>query len=483
MYYKLIFTLALTWVICHTASADDGTVDTLKYYSTTQNDSCNMLIYLPAGYTDEGNTDHYPVFYLMHGAGEDYSYWIRAGFADTVLNYYIANEIAVPMILVTPDGRTLAPEIFNNEMMNDIIPYIESNYRVIADKDHRGMGGLSWGGQQTLVLGIPHYELFGYLAVLSSGYFSDSYYNEADAFLATNAADVEESLRYFYLGEGTKYDLAYDYGIRALEMFRDYGLTVHYWEYSGGHQWTVWKEDFKSFTPFLFRDSTVRYVSLAFQGGIIKNSTIMTYRDSLAPAPQDPARTGYTFAGWFTEPEYVDSFDFSMDTIRHNITVYAKWDINSYKVSFNSNGGNYTPDTIITNYNTYIEEPVEPEKTGLYFGGWYSDVELTNQWLFDMSKVTRDTTLYAKWNDFTSIGSGQNTAVFIYPNPAQNYLQIGNLQSKAAIDIYNIEGSLLIHDDNIGSNGMVDLENIPQGIYTLVVQSNNENYRFKFVKQ
>jgi hypothetical protein len=74
-------------------------------------------------------------FILMPGGGEDYTYWMRAGKADTVLNYYIEHGIAVPMILVTPDGRNLSPEIFSNEMLNDIIPYVESNYRVKADKD------------------------------------------------------------------------------------------------------------------------------------------------------------------------------------------------------------------------------------------------------------------------------------------------------------------------------------------------------------
>ena len=482
---KQFFIIAIVWVISFTTSlADEGRIITVTYYSTTQSDSCNMNIYLPAGYDEPANSDvNYPAFYIMHGYGEDYEYWGRQGKADTVLNYYISNEIAVPMILVMPDGRNLSPEIFSNEMLNDIIPYIESNYRIIADKDHRGMGGLSWGGAQSLEVGILHYDMFGYLAIMSSGYFTEDNYNEARALLETDAVEMEQSIRYFYFAQGTKYDQTYEIGMVALHMFRDYGLTVHYWEFSGGHQWEVWREDFKSFTPYLFRDTTTRYISLEFQGGIIKNSTIMTYRDSLAPAPPDPTREGYSFAGWYTEPECIDSFNFSTDTIKRNITLYANWSINSYKVSFNSHGGDYTPDTITAVYNTLIEEPVEPQKAGLYFGGWYKDTLFIDKWDFTLSRVKQDITLHAKWSDVTSIHENHKSSIIVFPNPSQSYFQIGNLQSDADIDIFGIEGNVLIHKEGINSSSHIDIENIPKGIYTIIVYGTNENYHLKFIKQ
>jgi uncharacterized repeat protein (TIGR02543 family) len=484
LYFKLILTILFVWMIGYTGSANVGTLDTLTYFSTTQSSSCNLIIYLPAGYTEVGDTNHYPVLYLMHGGGEDYTFWTGTpGRADTVLNYYISHGIAVPMILVTPDGRNLSPEIFSNEMFNDIIPLIESNYRVKADKDHRGIGGLSWGGSQTLELGILHYDMFGYIASMSSGFFSQAKMDEADAFLDTNDIDLEKSLRYFYFAEGTKYDITYDIGMQSLAIFRNHGLTVHYWEYSGGHQWSVWKEDFKSFVPYLFRDTTTRYISLEFMGGVIKNSTIMTCRDSLATAPEDPTRYGYSFAGWYTEPEYIDSFNFSMDTIKSNITLYANWSPNSYTVSFNSNGGNYTPDAIVAVYNTRIEAPVEPTKEGLFFEGWYSDTLYEFKWDFAINRVTKDIALLAKWGDGTSIPDDQKSSIVVFPNPAQSYLQIGNLQSEACVDIFSIDGNLLIHKDKIDSNGLINIESIPQGIYTIVINCANENYHFKFIKQ
>jgi uncharacterized repeat protein (TIGR02543 family) len=482
--FKLFILLGITLAINFASSAADGTVLTIKYHSTTQNDSCLMNIYLPAGYNDAADSNnHYPVFYLVHGHGEDYSYWIRAGFADTVLNNFISAGKAVPMILVMPDGRDLPPITYSNEILNDVIPYIESHYRVKADKDHRGVGGLSWGGMQSLEVGILHYQMFGYMAILSSGYFAADGYDRAKTFLQTNAAAVEKNLRYFYFAEGTSYDLAYSSGMTALKLFRDNHLTVHYWEYSGGHQWSVWKEDFKSFVPYLFRDTTTRYISLEFQGGRIINSTIMTNLDSLATAPPDPTRTGYSFSGWYKEPECIDSFGFSTDTIKANITIYAKWNINSYKVSFNSSGGNYTPDTLLAAYNTKVEEPMQPTKSGLYFGGWYTDTTYSQKWVFTSFPVTNDMTLFAKWAEFTSVKESQDPGIILYPNPAQTNLQIINLQSEADIDIINIEGKSLMHLDKVSSNDKINIEELPQGVYIMVVNYMNKNYHLKFMKQ
>jgi uncharacterized repeat protein (TIGR02543 family) len=156
---------------------------------------------------------------------------------------------------------------------------------------------------------------------------------------------------------------------------------------------------------------------------------------------------------------------------------------NSYKVSFNSNGGNYTPDTIIALYNTKIEEPVAPTKEGLFFGGWYSDTLFEFKWDFDVNRVTKDITLYAKWNETSSTIDYQKSSIVVFPNPAQSYLQIKNLQSDASIKIFSIEGNLLIHKNNIDSNGIIDIGNIPQGIYTIVINCADENYHFKFIKQ
>lgn len=482
---KIVFFYLIGMLINYTVVAAEGKVITISYHSTTQNTLCNMNVYLPAGYDEPADTSKYPVFYLFHGGGENYTHWYNYGSIKATLDNYISAGTAVPMILVMPDCKDLAPETFSNEMINDIIPYIESNYRVLADKDHRGVGGLSWGGLQAMDLGIYHYEMFGYSAILSSGWFTSetATYQKARTFLGTNSSDMEKSIRYLYFSEGTSSDIAYENGQATLKVFRDYDLTVHYWEHPGGHTWTAWKEDFKAFVPYLFRDSTTRYISLEFQGGVITKSTIMTNLDSVVTPPTDPTRAGYTFSGWFKEPECTDSFNFATNSIKSSITLYAKWNINYYKISFNTNGGNYTPDTLEVCYKGIIEEPLEPQKSGLFFKGWYTDSTFTKKWDFSTNLVTKDITLIAKWSDSnTSVNEDQVTDIVLYPNPAHSYLQIVNLQSDTKVDIFSLDGRLMIHKELLSSQDSFSIEKLPEGIYVIRINSLNETNSYKFIK-
>ena len=111
--------------------------------------------------------------------------------------------------------------------------------------------------------------------------------------------------------------------------------------------------------------------------------------------PADPTRTGYTFAGWYLDDAYATSF--SDLIILESITVYAKWDINTFTVTFESNGGTSINNQTV-NYNGSVVEPVAPTKEGYAFAGWYSDQALTTAYNFT-SAVTANVNLYAKWDD------------------------------------------------------------------------------------
>ncbi|HEY9123837.1 MAG TPA: InlB B-repeat-containing protein [Bacteroidales bacterium] len=454
-----------------------GTVTTITYYSTTQKVDCKMNVYVPYGYDQEADTvNSYPVFYLIHGGGENYTHWVNSGNAKGTLDEFIAAGKAVPMILVMPDAKNLAADVFAKELINDIIPYIEKNYRVKADKDHRGVGGLSWGGLQAMEAGIYHYEMFGYLSVLSSGWFTNetATYNRAKAFLSAHGKDMEKSIRYLYFSEGTSTDIAYNNGMATLKVLRDSGLTVHYWEHPGGHQWSAWREDFRSFAPFLFRDTATKYVSLAFQGGIITNSTIMTHLDSVIAEPVKPVRYGYTFAGWYKDAACLDSFDFAHDTIKKNITLYAKWSINSYKISFNSNGGSAINDTIVANYNTLITAPIAPVKSGYVFDGWYTNGAFTKKWDFSKDRVPNtDITLVAKWVDIASVSVDKVNMmkIAVFPNPVKSVLQINNLHSDASVAIFGIDGKLMVTEKLKAPNGTINVEALPEGFYKVKISN------------
>ena len=120
----------------------------------------------------------------------------------------------------------------------------------------------------------------------------------------------------------------------------------------------------------------------------------VTYPASAAE-PTGLSKTGYTLDGWYTDKDCRTAYDFS-SKVTGDITLYAKWNINSYKVSFDSNGGSSVAAQSV-NYNTATSKPADPSKTGFTFAGWFTDKDCTTAYDFS-SKVTGDITLYAKWD-------------------------------------------------------------------------------------
>ncbi len=135
-------------------------------------------------------------------------------------------------------------------------------------------------------------------------------------------------------------------------------------------------------------------VSFDSNGGSSVATQSATY-NTAASKPADPSKTGFTFAGWFTDKDGKNAYDFS-SKVTGDITLYAKWNINSYTVSFDSNGGSSVATQSAT-YNTAASKPADPSKTGFTFAGWFTDKDGKNAYDFS-SKVTGDITLYAKWN-------------------------------------------------------------------------------------
>jgi len=135
-------------------------------------------------------------------------------------------------------------------------------------------------------------------------------------------------------------------------------------------------------------------VSFEENGGVSIPNQIVSYGNPVA-GPVSTEKTGYSFLGWYTDPDFTQSY--SLDTpILQDITIYAKWSINSYDVIFNENGGTFVSDQIII-YNNSAVQPPKPTRTGYTFGGWYSKLDCTGLWTFASDKVVSTTTLFAKW--------------------------------------------------------------------------------------
>jgi len=141
----------------------------------TTNPPQEFIIYLPPCYetfTDE----RYPVLYLLHGQTYNQDQWVRLG-APVIADGLIHNDEALPFIMVFPDDRywnSAAGPGFGNRFINDLIPYVDKNYRTIADREHRSLGGLSRGGGWAVQLGLEHPELFGVLGLHSPAVFKDN---------------------------------------------------------------------------------------------------------------------------------------------------------------------------------------------------------------------------------------------------------------------------------------------------------------------
>ncbi|MEN1988923.1 InlB B-repeat-containing protein, partial [Paenibacillus hubeiensis] len=148
-------------------------------------------------------------------------------------------------------------------------------------------------------------------------------------------------------------------------------------------------------TTVAFKYYAPRTVTFVSSGGTSTPAQSVRYASRLAE-PDAPSRTGYTFAGWFTDSELTQAFDFDNTTITSDLTLYAKWTIHSFNVQFNTNGGSAV-DGQQVDYNDFAHRPDAPSRTGYTFEGWFTDSELTQAFDFDNTVITDNLTLYAKW--------------------------------------------------------------------------------------
>ena len=238
------------------ADVPHGDIRMKRFYSSTSGDWRRAYVYCPPGY--DSSEESYPVLYLQHGGGEDERGWATQGLTDIIMDNLIAQGKATPMIIVMGDGNT--PD-FEKELLNDIIPMTEKNFRVKPGKENRALAGLSMGGIQTLNTGIPNLDKFAYLGVFSSGWFanpnpfgvvmdSEKYYD----MLSDRKDSYNDGLKVFWLSMGGKEDIAYENCSVMRDRFDKSGIKYYYFETPGGHTWPVWRESLYNFAPLLFKN-------------------------------------------------------------------------------------------------------------------------------------------------------------------------------------------------------------------------------------
>ena len=244
-----------------------GDMRSNRYFSRVTNSWRRFLIYTPPGY-DANTTEKYPVLYILHGGGEDERGWAAQGKTDLILDNLIAEGKAKPMLVVMPDanlgtggfsgdGIESSLRMFEREMKQAIIPFVEKNYRTREDPGGRALAGLSLGGLHTLYTGFNNTNMFSYLGVFSSGWILPMQNKTADAqysFIKTNESTISKNLKSLWIAMGGKEDIAYNNCKTMLAKFDEMGIKYTYSEYAGGHTWPVWRNNLYNFASLIFKN-------------------------------------------------------------------------------------------------------------------------------------------------------------------------------------------------------------------------------------
>jgi enterochelin esterase-like enzyme len=235
-----------------------GKLEMIEYDSKTVGTKRKMQVYTPPGYSTKKK---YPVLYLLHGIGGDETEWQRFATPDVQLDNLIADGKAVPMIVVMPNGRAqkndraegnvfaAAPAFanFERDLLDDVIPTIESRYSASKNRESRALAGLSMGGGQSLNFGLKHLDTFAWV-----GGFSSAPNTKPPVELVTDAAATTSRLKLLMLTCGNK-DGLINVSQGLHEHLKGRGVP-HIWHVDGnGHDAVHWKNSLHHFAQKLFR--------------------------------------------------------------------------------------------------------------------------------------------------------------------------------------------------------------------------------------
>jgi enterochelin esterase-like enzyme len=270
-----------------------GNVLIKNYFAKTANSWRRIFVYTPPDY-DKNTTAHYPVLYLQHGGGEDERVWIEMGRTNVILDNLLAEGKVKPMIVIME--TSYMPGVggsrrgrfggfggpgggpYGQLMVNDLIPWVDSNFRTLTDKDHRAMAGLSMGGMQTASVTMANLDKFSYIGLFSGGAATGfggrggrgnaapgatpvaastpidlkTIYSGAMA----DPAEFNKKVKVLFMSFGSEPPLENPVGLkRHQEQLIAAGITNSYVYISPGtsHEWQTWRRSLYTFAPLLFQ--------------------------------------------------------------------------------------------------------------------------------------------------------------------------------------------------------------------------------------
>ena len=235
------------------------------YKSSVAADERDYYVYTPPGYKSSGKRK-YPVLYLLHGYSDDASGWTAVGRANVILDNLIAQGKAKPMILVMPLGygtmdfvrlgwdawshtqlRDTNFKKFTEALLTEVMPQVESEYRVNKDRNSRAIAGLSMGGSESLLTGLNNLDNFSWIGAFSSGGIPDDFENDFPAL----DAKANRQIHLLWIACGTE-DHLITINRNLRQWLRTKGVNHTDIETPGMHTWMVWRRNLAEFAPLLF---------------------------------------------------------------------------------------------------------------------------------------------------------------------------------------------------------------------------------------
>ncbi|RKD13289.1 esterase [Pelobium manganitolerans] len=227
-----------------------GNVQQILFPSKSTNTSRRAFVYTPPGYASDSKT-RYPVLYLQHGWGEDETAWMNQGHANLIMDNLIAEGKVKPFIIVNTYGMTnevkwgkmrdfsIIP--FQTVLVDELIPYVDANFRTLANQANRAMAGLSMGGMETHTITLNKPEVFSYYALLSGGTY--------------NPAEIKDKskVKLIFLSCGSKENP--ERVKSATEELKKAGINaVSYVSEDTAHEFLTWRRSLRELAPKLFRN-------------------------------------------------------------------------------------------------------------------------------------------------------------------------------------------------------------------------------------
>jgi enterochelin esterase family protein len=219
-----------------------------------------VVIYTPPGYERE-TSRKYPVLYLFHGGGDSQEGWTRLGRVAAIEENLLAAQKAQPMLVVMPYGdidgdATALPaiEAFGRELFGDVMPLVERNYRVQANREGRAIAGVSMGAGQSFTLGLRNLDKFAWVAEFSAGAFGSSKFdmNAQVPGLLNDTAAANRKLRLLFIACGTE-DTRYPGHLKLRQLLDSSGLRYEFYSTPGEHEWKAWRHMLAELMPKLFQ--------------------------------------------------------------------------------------------------------------------------------------------------------------------------------------------------------------------------------------